>query len=54
MASGRPPAGVLQQDVVIIDEQPDHLVLAVRVPKQMILSNHLLLMAVSEAAVRYR
>ena len=42
------PAGVLQQDACIIDEQAEHLVLTLRVPKAKILSNHLLLMALSE------
>jgi hypothetical protein len=37
-------AGALQQDVCIIDEQPDHLVLMVRVPKATILANHAMLL----------
>ena len=44
------PAGALQHDMCIIDEQPDHLVLMVRVPKALILSNHAMLLAQSEAA----
>lgn len=46
------PAGVLQLEACVIDEQPDHLVLTLRVPKAAILSNHHLLMALSEAAAR--
>jgi hypothetical protein len=43
------PAGVLRPDFCIIDEQPDHLVLTVRVPKATILKHHLMLLALSEA-----
>jgi hypothetical protein len=44
------PAELLQQDIVIIDDQDDHIVLTVRISKATILKNHALLMALSEAA----
>lgn len=42
------PAGVLQQDSAIIDEQDSYLVLTVRVSKETIRKNHALLMALSD------
>jgi hypothetical protein len=44
------PAAALQQDACIIAEQPDHLVLSIRIPKSKVLSNHPLLMALAERA----
>jgi hypothetical protein len=43
------PVGILQQDSSIIDEQDDHLVLTIRISKEAIRNNHLLLKALSEA-----
>jgi len=45
------PAGALQQDMAIIAEQPEHLVLMLRVPKATILANHAMLLALSESCV---
>ncbi len=44
------PAGALQQDLCIIDEQADHLVLTLRVPKASIKANHAMLLALSETS----
>jgi hypothetical protein len=44
------PLDLLQQDVDIIDDQAEHIVLTLRIPKATILKNHGLLMALSEAA----
>ncbi len=46
------PVGVLREDAAIIDEQPHHVVLTVRVPINWIRDNHALLMALSEIAMR--
>jgi hypothetical protein len=42
------PAGILQQDSSIIDDQHDHLVLTLRVPKEMVRKNRPLLQALVE------
>ena len=44
------PSEILRQDSVIIDDQDHHLVLTLRVPKQLIRSNLPLLMALAEYA----
>jgi hypothetical protein len=48
------PAGILQRDFDIIDEQENHVVLTVRVPLDLIRDNHPLLMALSEIATGKR
>jgi hypothetical protein len=45
------PVQALQMDSVILDTQDDHVVLTVRVPKELIRKNHGILMALSEACV---
>jgi hypothetical protein len=42
------PTGILQQDFDIIDEQDDHLVLTLRVPKEVIRKYQPLLQALME------
>jgi hypothetical protein len=42
------PLALLQEDCNIIDEQGDHIVLTLRVPKEWIRKNHAVLMALSE------
>jgi hypothetical protein len=44
------PAGILQQDADIIDDQENHTVLTLRIPKQVIRSNRALLSALIEMA----
>lgn len=44
------PAGILQQDAVIIAEQEDHIVMTVRLSIDLIRDNRPLLMALSEIA----
>jgi hypothetical protein len=44
------PRDVLQQDGCIIDNQQDHIVMTVRLPKSMIRENYRLLVALTEAA----
>ncbi len=46
------PTGILQEDAVIIDNQEDHIVLTLRVSKDLIRDNHSLLMALLEIATR--
>lgn len=44
------PPGVFDQDGCIIDNQADHIVMTVRLPKSMIRQNYALLVALTEAA----
>jgi hypothetical protein len=44
------PAGILQRDSSIIDEQADHLVVMLRIPKDVIRNNAPLLRALMEIA----
>jgi hypothetical protein len=44
------PKGILQQDFDIIDDQENHIVLTVRVPKNLIRDNQRLWQALSEMA----
>lgn len=46
------PANVIVSDACIIEEQKEHLVVALRIPKSTILNNHALLCALSECATR--
>jgi hypothetical protein len=48
------PAAVLQQNAVVIDEQENHIVLTVRVPRDWIRDNHPTLMALCEIATGKR
>jgi hypothetical protein len=45
------PVQAFQQDSVILDNQQDHVVLTLRVPKEVIRKNHEMLMALSEFCV---
>jgi hypothetical protein len=45
------PKGILQQDFDIIDDQENHIVLTVRVPKNLIRDNQRLWQALSEIAI---
>jgi hypothetical protein len=42
------PAGILRQDFDMIDDQENHIVLTVRIPKEVIRKNQLLLHALME------
>jgi hypothetical protein len=44
------PDGVFSQGGCIIDDQPDHIVVAIRLPKALVSENHRLLVALTEAA----
>ena len=44
------PVNSIEHDACIIDEKPGHLMLAVRIPRSFIASNHALMMALSERA----
>jgi hypothetical protein len=44
------PDGVFGQGGCIIDDQPDHIVVAIRLPKALVSENHRLLVALTEAA----
>lgn len=44
------PTASIEHDACIIDEQAEHLLLAVRLPRRFIVENHALMMALSERA----
>jgi hypothetical protein len=44
------PPGVFEQDGCIIDNQADHIVMTVRLPKSMIRENYALLVALTQAS----
>jgi len=46
------PTGILQETIDIIDEQEDHIVLTVRIPKNLIRDNRALLTALCEIVDR--
>jgi hypothetical protein len=46
------PVGLLQQDADIIDDQENHIVLTLRLPKEVIRSNRALLRALAEMAAQ--
>jgi hypothetical protein len=48
------PAGILQQDAVVIDEQENHIVMTLRLPIDVIRDNQTTLMALIEIATGKR